>query len=162
MKRHERFFGAPVSFGRECNAVFFREQALDTPIRTADPMLRRILQEQVDLLEAEENGHFTERVRRLLRTALLMSGSSLADLTNLLGMNRRTLARHLKAEGTTFKKLSDEVHFDVARNLLANTVMSVTDVSVALNYSETSAFTRAFRGWAGVPPSEWRALRNQR
>lgn len=155
-KRHERFFGAPVSFGEERNAVFFKEDALDTPIRAADPMLRRMLQEQVNLLEAEEGHNLAEQVRRLLRTALLTSGTSLGDLSDLLHMNRRTLARHLEAEGTSFKKLSDEVHFDIARHLLANTALSVTEVGVALNYSEASAFTRAFRGWAGVTPTEWR------
>jgi AraC-like DNA-binding protein len=156
--RHERFYGAPVRFGAERSALFFREEWLDTPIHTADPMLRRMLQEQVDLLEIEEAGNVTEQVRRLLRTSLLTSGTSLGDLSELLQMNRRTLARHLDAEGTSFKKISDEVHFDVARHLLANTSMSVTDVSLALNYSETSSFTRAFRGWAGLAPTEWRAM----
>lgn len=156
--RHERFYGAPVRFGAERNALFFREEWLDTPIQTADPMLRRMLQEQVDLLEAEEAGNVTEQVRRLLRTSLLTSGATLGDLSGLLRMNRRTLARHLDAEGTSFKKISDEVHFDVARHLLANTAMSITDVSLALNYSETSSFTRAFRGWAGLTPSEWRTV----
>lgn len=156
--RHERFYGAPVRFGAERSAIFFPEDWLDTPIRTADPMLRRMLQEQVDLLEAEEAGNITEQVRRLLRTSLLTSGASLGDLSALLRMNRRTLARHLDAEGSSFKKISEEVHFDVARHLLANTAMSVTDVSLALNYSETSSFTRAFRGWAGLAPTEWRQL----
>lgn len=154
--RYERFFGAPVYFGAERNALLFPERYLDTPIRTADPMLRQMLQEQVDQLEHEEAGRLSERVTRLLRTALLTSGTSLADVSTLLGMKRRTLARHLEAEGRSFKSISDEVHFDVARHLLANTALSVTDVGVALNYSETSAFTRAFTRWAGLNPSEWR------
>lgn len=158
IKRYERFFGAPIRFGSERNALLFPVDCLDVPIHAADPMLRRMLQEQIDLLEAEEVANLTERVRRLLRTALLTSGTSLADISELLGMNRRTLARHLEAEGCSFKKLSDEVRFDISRHLLTNTAMSVTEVSFALNYSETSAFTRAFRGWAGVSPSEWRTL----
>lgn len=156
--RYQRFFGGPVRFGAEQNAMLFPVSDLDVPVATADPMLRRMLKEQIDLLEEEEEtANLTERVRRLLRTALLTSGTSFGDLSGLLQMNRRTLARRLEAEGTSFKKLSDEVHFDVARHLLANTALSVTDVGVALDYSETSAFTRAFRGWAGMTPSEWRA-----
>lgn len=160
--RHERFYGAPVCFSAERNAISFREEWLDTPIRGADPMLHQMLQEQVDLLEAEETINVTEQVRRLLRTAALTSGASFGDISELLHLNRRTLGRHLDAEGTSFKKLSEEVHFDIARHLLANTAMSVTDIGLVLNYSQASSFTRAFHGWSGRGPREWRAVNSKR
>jgi AraC-like DNA-binding protein len=71
-------------------------------------------------------------------------------------MTRRTLARRLEAEGTTFKELSDSVHFEIPRQAIRNTALSLTRISLALNYSEPSAFTRAFRKWSGMSPGEWR------
>lgn len=71
-------------------------------------------------------------------------------------MTRRTLARRLEADGATFKQLSDEIQFEIARQLLLNTSLNITGIALALNYSEASAFTRAFRQWSGLTPREWR------
>jgi AraC-like DNA-binding protein len=35
--------------------------------------------------------------------------------------------------------------------------MALSQVAAVLRYSEPSAFTRAFRHWAGQTPSAWRA-----
>lgn len=153
---YERFFGAPVRFDAERSAMSFPERWLDTPIRGADPVQRQMLQEQIDLLEKEEKGNLAEQVRRLIRASLLTSSISLGKVAELLKKNRRTLARNLETQGTSFKALSDEVHFDMARHLLTHTSLKITEVALALNYSESSAFTRAFRQWAGIPPQEWR------
>lgn len=155
--RYERFFGAPVSFNADESAIIFPAHWLDTPIRNSDPELRRLLQEQIDAMEVEEDGDLSEQVRRIIRATLLTSGGSLGAASGLLNLAPRTLARRLKADGTSFKEISDEVHFSVARQYLANTSLSVTEVGLAMKYSESSAFTRAFRRWAGMSPSEWRA-----
>ena len=160
--RYEKFFGSPVRFDAEQSAIFFAESWLDTIVPRADPALRRLLQEQIDHLEMEESGNLSEQVRRLLRLALLTSSGSIDHVSRHLRTTKRTLCRRLSAEGTTFKILSEEVHFDVARHLLANTGMTITDISLALSYSEASAFTRAFRKWSGVTPRAWRLSKARR
>jgi AraC-like DNA-binding protein len=71
-------------------------------------------------------------------------------------MHPRTLNRRLKAEGTTFRKLLNEVRFEVAGQLLLGTRMGVTGIATALGYADISAFTHAFSRMAGVPPHTWR------
>ncbi len=154
--RYERFFGAPVRFGAEQSALLFPERWLDTPIESADPALRRVLQEQVDLLEAEEASRLAEQVRRLLRTCLLTRNGSLEDVAGLLKVPKRTLTRRLEAEGTTFRQISEEIQYEIARQLIENTSMTMTEIGLVLRYSEASAFSRAFRQWAGTTPREWR------
>jgi AraC-like DNA-binding protein len=68
---------------------------------------------------------------------------------------RRTLARPLRVEGKTFRQLANKAVFRVAKQLLADTSMSLTEISTALNFSEPAAFTHAFRRWSGMPPSAW-------
>ena len=72
-------------------------------------------------------------------------------------MHRRTLDRHLKAAGTGFRTVANEVRFEVARHLVADTNIPLAQVSAALNFSEPAAFTRAFQRWSGVSPSALRA-----
>jgi AraC-like DNA-binding protein len=56
-----------------------------------------------------------------------------------------------------FRTIANEVRFEIARQLLAATSLSLGQIAAALDYSEASAFTRAFRRWSGQTPSAWRA-----
>ena len=78
-----------------------------------------------------------------------------ADIARRLGMVRRSLERHLSAEGTTFRKIYRQVLLEAAQRLL-EAGASVSDVAEALGFSEISAFTRAFRRWSGETPSCWK------
>ena len=71
-------------------------------------------------------------------------------------MHRRTLHRHLRTEGLAFRQMANEIRFEIACELLANTDMALGQIAAALKYSELSAFTRAFRRWSGQTPSAWR------
>lgn len=73
-----------------------------------------------------------------------------------IGIHRRTLSRWLQSEGTSFKRIADEARFGVAKQLLADTNMSLAEISAALGFSEPAAFTHAFRRWTGTTPSSWR------
>ena len=78
-----------------------------------------------------------------------------ADIARRLGMVRRSLERHLSAEGTTFRKIYRQVLLEASQRLL-ETDASVSDVAKALGFSELSAFTHAFRRWSGETPISWK------
>ena len=82
------------------------------------------------------------------------------DIARWLGMDPRSLERHLSSEGTTFREISRQVQLQASQRLLKQGA-SVSDVAEALGFSEISAFTRAFRRWSGETPSSWK-LRHQR
>ncbi len=98
----------------------------------------------------------TDAVARCLRANLQKGTTAGEDLARHLGLHRRTLNRRLRAEGTTFQQVLDEVRYARARELLADVRISIADISLRLGYAEPSAFTRAFRRWAGTNPLRWR------
>ena len=71
-------------------------------------------------------------------------------------MSERTLRRRLADEGSTLQALVAEARLVVARQLLESTHMPVGEIAASLHYGDITAFTRAFRGWTGMPPSAWR------
>jgi AraC-like DNA-binding protein len=75
----------------------------------------------------------------------------------IFNMSRRTLSRRLRAEGTTYEALLDEVRYEVACQLLGHTDMLVRGVAETLDYADSAAFTRAFCRWSGTTPARWRA-----
>jgi AraC-like DNA-binding protein len=84
--------------------------------------------------------------------------SSIDDAATTLRISTRTLKRRLAAAGTTFQQLRDDVQYELARQLLRDTTIPAGQIASIVGYSESSAFNRAFRRLAGVPPAEWRHL----
>ena len=107
------------------------------------------------------SSRFSVDLRRVLETELLKGPCTSIEIARLFSMHHRTLGRHLAREGVTFQQVVDEIRFTIARDLLANTELSLDQISVMLRYSEPSAFTRAFRRWSGQSPSAWRASHAQ-
>ena len=74
----------------------------------------------------------------------------------LYHLHRRTLNRRLKALGTTFRDVLEDVRFEAACELLGSTQLPLDDIAAALGYAGVSPFSRAFRRRAGSPPGHWR------
>jgi AraC-like DNA-binding protein len=95
-------------------------------------------------------------VRHLLRPFLLMGQAGMADVAERLGLHPRAMRRRLRAEGTTFEALRNEVRQVAARELLRLGDLSIADISATLDYSSPSSFVHAFRRWNGTSPGLWR------
>jgi AraC-like DNA-binding protein len=152
-----RFFRAPLRFDAERNALVFSADWLNRRLPDVDPELRRLLQKEVDALEVRHGDDFPEQVRSVLRTALVTGHASADNVAALFSMHSRTLNRRLNAFGTGFQELSDESRFEVARQMLRDSAMDVSQIAALLHYADASAFTRAFRRWSGTTPARWRA-----
>ena len=61
------------------------------------------------------------------------------------------------AAGVAFADLRNRVRLRLARAMLTETRMPVTQIALHLGYSETSAFTRAFKAMTGRSPAAFRA-----
>ncbi|MFS4488541.1 helix-turn-helix transcriptional regulator [Dietzia kunjamensis] len=80
---------------------------------------------------------------------------SMAEVAADLHIDERTLRRRLTVEGTSFRRLVDEVRHGRALELLGQGA-AVSEVARELGYSETATFTRSFTRWEGVSPSRLR------
>jgi AraC-like DNA-binding protein len=76
----------------------------------------------------------------------------------LAGLSVRTLSRRLAEEGTSYERLVEQTRFSAAVDLLRNNQLRLIDIAYELGYTDPANFTRAFRRWAGMPPSEYRRL----
>jgi len=93
----------------------------------------------------------------VVRAGLIVGQYSADQTAALFGMQRRTLSRRLREEGTTFEALLAEIRYETARQLLTDTRMPMHNIAEAIGYAEVSVFTRAFKRWSGTTPSVWRS-----
>ncbi|MBM6595273.1 AraC family transcriptional regulator [Microvirga pudoricolor] len=156
---YRRHFLAPVRFNQESTTLVFPAKDLKRKVIGADPLLRNMLEEQVRRQGGDAHVTFSDDIRRLLRIRIMSRSCSVSVLAGLLAMHRRTLSRRLKYSGSGYRSIANEIRFEIARQLLEDTNLSLGEVSAALGYSEASAFTRAFRRWSGRTPTAWRCER---
>ncbi len=105
-------------------------------------------------LRNENRFFLTDQVRRCLQTGSYEL--RLTDVAKQLNIGERSVRRQLNNEGISFRELKNQYIFQQALNLLKNPDLRIEEISETLGYSETSAFTRAFLKWTGVPPGRYR------
>ncbi|WP_417310427.1 AraC family transcriptional regulator ligand-binding domain-containing protein [Devosia sp.] len=157
--RYETFFGCPVRFGADRNAIAFAEKMLELPTRLGDPAVSRFLTEH---LEAEigtlspEEAAFERSLAEHFSKALSNGIPSAANVARTVGMSERTLYRRLAEAGLTYQGVLEKTQKSLAENLLSDEAFSIAEVAFLTGFSEQSSFTRAFRRWAGVSPGAYR------
>jgi AraC-like DNA-binding protein len=150
---YRNLFRAPMSFDSDHTALYLPKRVLDQPVPGADPKIRRQLEAQVEAATASD---LLVRLHRALRLLLLTGEGSGDYVAQQLAMHRRTLHRRLKSQGTTFQQVLDDVRWDVSRQLLVHTRLSLSEVAAASGYADSSTFVRAFHRWSGTTPAKWR------
>jgi AraC-like DNA-binding protein len=152
---HRRVFGHRIEFDADRTALVFPVAWLQRVLPTADRARRDRIERAI---AGGPEGRLLPRVYRALRVELCRAPTSGDEVAQRLDMHRRTFNRRLRAEGTTFRKVLDEVRFEVARQLLEHTAAPLVRISESLGYGEASAFNRAFKRWSGRTPMQWRVV----
>lgn len=152
-ERFEAFFGCPVTYSADVNRLTFRRCDVDRPIPGGNERLATISDTVVaEYLAGLDADTLLDDIRAVLADTLHAGEPVLAAIANELAMSPRTLQRRIGEHGTTFRGVVAETRLDLATALLANGV-SVTETSRRVGFSETAAFSRAFRRWTGGAPS---------
>jgi AraC-like DNA-binding protein len=73
-------------------------------------------------------------------------------------MSKHTLVRRLAEKKTSYTQILERVRRDIALYSLLDTPDSVEHIAERLGFKEVGSFSRAFKLWMGVTPSEYRQL----
>jgi AraC-like DNA-binding protein len=95
-------------------------------------------------------------VTRIVRALIGTGQCSAEKISDILNIRPRSLHGRLISRGKTLQQIIEDMRFEIAKQLMRNTPLALAEISARLDYSEVSAFNRAFNRWAGVPPGDWR------
>jgi len=156
---YERIFQAPVTFGSDRNAIQFEPAFADLPVARLPRYAFGVLTQHADaLLESLESSKSTRGRVEAILMPILHKGEACMDLVaSKMALSRQTLFRKLKAEGVTFEQVLDELRHRLAKDYLSARKVSVNETAYLVGFSDPAAFSRAFKRWTGMNPSEIRA-----
>jgi AraC-like DNA-binding protein len=152
-------FGGPSQFDADSTAIHFDARYLALPLRRDEAALQQMLKRALPLtvLQYRRDRLLVQRVRQTLVAQPEQTHSAEA-LAALLNVSPRTLHRQLKEEGAALQALKDEVRRARATELLLRSARPIKQVAQAAGFQNEKSFIRAFRGWTGQSPAEFRRL----
>jgi AraC-like DNA-binding protein len=155
----ERALGCPVRTGASWNGVSIDRSTCRTPMRRRDPVLRRFLESQADIILSSmpERAGVAMDVRRTLASGLTAGRTGISRIARELGMSQRTLQRRLAEDGVSYQELLNEVRKAASGRYLDESALAIGEIAYLLGYSEPAAFYRAFRRWYETTPELFRS-----
>ena len=152
---YDRIFRMPVVFGSDRNALLMTDDSWLT-LKTPQPSryVFGLLSERADALFKQlENSTSTRgRVESLMLPMLHTGDANMDSIAGKLALSRQTMFRKLKAEGTNFQRVLDELRHRMALHYLGGKKVSVNQTAYLVGFSDPAAFSRAFKRWTGSSP----------
>ena len=161
---HEDWFGSPVRFGADLDAILFSAQTLAQANILGDEGISRYLASHLDaeMAEIAEEAPLVAETKNAIAQALSEGAPKMSDIARGLGLSARSFHRRLSEHGMTFQSLTEETRRDLAEGLLREDGHSLAEIAFLTGFSEQSAFTRAFKRWVGATPASYRKARAAR
>ena len=158
LEGHKAYFGCPIHFDSDRDALLVSNESLQTPNHLGDESITKFFDThlEAEISKFADPSSLEHRVRIYLSRCLSEGVPNISDVAEHFSMSGRTLQRRLSELGYSYQMLVDESRRELAKRLLQQTDYSLAEVAFMTGFSEQSAFTRAFKRWAGQTPRSFR------
>ena len=147
----------PVRFAQPYSALVCQRDFLDMEIASANAVMAEIGARQCDDLLAQMQA--ATGTTLLIRRSLLQARGrfpSQDEMAEQLHIGTRTLRRRLHEEQTSYRRIVDDVRFELAKRYLQTPELSVGQIAELLAYEDPANFRRAFKRWSRSTAQDWR------
>lgn len=155
---HEDWFGCPVRFDAELDALLLSPETLAQPNILGDAGISSYLISHLDaeLSEIADEVSLVAQAKDAIAQSLSEGTPRMADVARGLGLSARSFHRRLSEQGMSFQTLTEETRRELAEGLLRDARYSLAEIAFLTGFSEQSSFTRAFKRWVGRTPASCR------
>jgi len=156
---YEEMFHCPVRFMASGNYMSLDARFFNLPVITANRSVyeycTKFCEEMLEGLKKSDQ--FVDQIRNIIMTSISRF-LKIGEMARELGMSTRSLNRRLQERNISYKKILNEVRVDLSKRYLKNTNLSIDQIADLVGFSETTAFRKAFKIWAGISPSKQRKV----
>lgn len=114
---------------------------------------------QLNDFSVKQFGTFKQQIIDLLAPYIGSKMPALNDIVILSGISSRTIQRQLTKEQTSYRNICNELNMKYAKTVIRSNNLSISQLSVALGYTNIAHFSNAFKTYFGTSP---RAFKNFR
>jgi len=156
LAQYHDYFGCDIEFSAPVVAIYFDKRDYDVALPASNAALARQNDQVVmDLLSRNKLDLPSQVYSKLIE--LLPSGNCSRELVaSSLHMSVTTLHEKMKRAGTSYQKLLHQTRKELAEHYILQGDLSLTEVAYLLGFSDSGSFSRAFKGWEGISPREYR------
>ncbi|MBL8267088.1 AraC family transcriptional regulator [Steroidobacter sp.] len=153
---YRAYFGCEVLFEQEVDGLMLTEGDLLQQVVDPDERVYEMATAFIDERYPKEEGSIQGRVRRLILLHLGSGECTNERIAAELCMHPRTLQRRLRAEGTSFDDIRDELRREVAYQYIQNCDLPLKQLAEKLGYADASILSRSCYRWFSVSPQQLR------
>lgn len=157
VERYRTHFRCPLRFGQPDNRIIWEAGLMSRTMPQRNPAATAMAVRHCEQLIAEDQdrGSMVDKVRFYL---VQRPGHypSMRDVSSAFNMSESSLRRALKAFDSSYQEILNDVRQKLAIEYLMTSSLKLEEVAQLVGYSDLSNFRRAFRGWTGSPPMDYR------
>jgi AraC-like DNA-binding protein len=157
LRIYRRYFGCELRFGQNEDGVVFSDFDLSSPIVDPDSTVYETATSFIDAKFTRHRPPLDAEVRGLIMQFLATPRCRNERIAAELNLHPKTMQRVLKANGTSFQKIKDEVRRDLLLYYLTETKLDFARLSERLGFTEQSVMTRYCNRWFSMPPTQLRS-----
>jgi AraC-like DNA-binding protein len=156
---HELLAGIRLRFNQPHNAIGFSSRLLSMPLQPLGEPL--CWEQQFDLRQTlmltGPAQDLAGSLRQLICSLLGRGTVCIESAAAAAGTSPRSFQRRLTEAGINYSREVDRVRFELSSQWLLDPTRPITEIAYDLGYTNVVNFSRAFKRWAGIPPSQFRA-----
>ena len=151
------FFRSELLFDQDETQLVIAAEVADDTLPGFNPqMVQQFDQMLANYAARHDRNDVVGRTRAAILEELPAGEATLENTAGKLLVSPRTLTRRLQEHGKTFKSMLAETRRELAEKYILDQILTLTEISFLLGFSEASSFSRAYRGWTGHSPSRHR------
>jgi len=157
LRRLKQSFGPNLYFNMEFNGFVFSQKQLALPIANANQRMSDLLNDYMRLTGQTSQVDKLSQIKLSIRSLLILQQScSLNEIAASQNKTPRAIQYYLKKFGQSYQELLDDVRYQLACDLLVGSEQSISAVSALVGFNDSTVFSRSFKKYKGLTPSQYR------
>ncbi len=159
MAVHNVVFGEDIEFESDRDELIYPAVLLKAKMPSPNPQVFNLLRSKLSRKMSDLNQPTKTSVEalRLVQAGLAREDVSINRIADRMGMSERTFRRRLKDEGTSFRDVLSDARKELCEIYFNENRMSLSQIAQSLGFQDQSAFSRAFKGWYGMSPRQYKS-----
>jgi AraC-like DNA-binding protein len=152
---YANIFSGVVNFGASENSLKFPAAQLNENIKTANACVAETMEQHLEQeLELSQQPNLVRAINEVFKNSTIMPDAK--EVAAQLFISERTMRRQLAKVGHNFQSMLEDYRTDLACKMLANTNISLTEITGRLGFTDSSNFSKAFKRSVGQSPMTYR------